>query len=413
MKRTILTTLLNCLLVFSYAQGVGAKRTEETVRNIADNIIANTSFRFKNVKTGETYTSTKNLPLSADVKAESIYNSWMYANGVLHIGMLELGNTLSDKRYTDYVKRNYEFLFDNMGYFERLFKEKGQGEWYNKVLFKMNSLDACGALSAGLLDHNAISSRKDYLAYLDKVANYVSNNQMRLTDKTFSRPEPREMTVWGDDLYMSVPFLARMGKATGNNKYFDDAITQVKNFNRYLFDPMTGLYFHAYFNDLQKNGVARWGRCNGWIALAQVELLNHLPEKHPARKELTNILLRQIIGFSRFQDPSGLWHQVLDKPDSYLESSVSCMFIYAVAKAVNQGWIDKSYMSIAENGWNGLSKKITASGEIADVCIGTGIENDIAFYYNRPKELNEFHVAGAALMAGSEMIKFTRNGVKK
>jgi len=89
------------------------------------------------------------------------------------------------------------------------------------------------------------------------------------------------MTLWADDLYMSVPYLARMGKLTGDNKYFDFAIKQVEQFNKYIYDEATGLYFHTFFNDENMNGVARWGRCNGWVALAQVELLNNLPANHP------------------------------------------------------------------------------------------------------------------------------------
>lgn len=80
-----------------------------------------------------------------------------------------------------------------------------------------------------------------------------------------------------------------------------------------------------------------------------------------------------------------MWHQVLDKPDSYLESSVTAMFVYTVAKAVNKGWISPRYFSIAQIGWDALSKKVTADGKVPDICIGTSIEEDIRYYYNRPK----------------------------
>src|SRR4029079_13751711 len=139
----------------------------------------------------------------------------------------------------------------------------------------------------------------------------------------------------------------RMGKFTGDNKYFDFAIKQVESFNKYIYDPTTGLYFHTYFHDNNTKGVARWGRFNGWVALAQVELLNNLPANHPKRADLIKLLERQIIGYSRYQDSSGMWHQLLDKPDSYLESSVTAMFIYTITKAVNEGWINKRYLTIA------------------------------------------------------------------
>jgi len=204
---------------------------------------------------------------------------------------------------------------------------------------------------------------------------------------------------------MSIPFLARMGKLTGDNKYFDDAIKQVENFNKYLYDPATGLFFHNYYSDDQTNGVGHWGRSNGWIAMAQVELLNNLPANHPKRAELIKLLLRQIVGYARYQDQTGLWHQLLDKPDSYLETSVTAMYTYAVARAVNQGWINEKYIAIAREGWKGLASKITADGQLQDVCIGTNMDTDIKFYYTRPTELNDTHGLGALLLAGTEMIK--------
>jgi len=100
-----------------------------------------------------------------------------------------------------------------------------------------------------------------------------------------------------------------------------------------------------------------------------------------------------------------MWHQLLDKPDSYLESSVTAMYVYTVAKAVNEGWISKRFITIAQRGWDALSKKVTPDGQIPDICIGTSVEEDISYYYNRPRELNDTHGLGAFLMAGAEMIR--------
>jgi rhamnogalacturonyl hydrolase YesR len=237
------------------------------------------------------------------------------------------------------------------------------------------------------------------------VGDYIINKQVKFPDGTLARNGPRKMTLWADDLYMSVPYLARMGRLTGDNRYFDFAIKQVESFSNYIYDNTSGLYYHAFYNDVNMNGVAHWGRCNGWVAVAQAELLNNLPVNHPKRADLIKLLLRQIVGFSRYQDLSGMWHQILDKPDSYQESSVTAMFVYTVAKAVNEGWIDKRFISIAQNGWDALAKKVTADGQIPDICIGTSIEEDIRYYYTRPVALNDTHGLGAFLMAGAEIIR--------
>ena len=377
---------------------------EEAMRKVADHIIAGTSFRFVNNKTGATFESTKGKDTSGSVKAESKFNRWQYVNGVLTVGMLRLADVLKDKKYSDYSRKNFSFIFDNLDYFKKMFDAGANGVEYRPV-FRIGSLDDCGSMSAGLLDVYAFDKRADYLTYLNRVADHIINKQSKFPDGTLARNGPRKMTLWADDLYMSVPYLARMGKLTGDNKYFDFAIDQVEKFNQYTWDPSTGLYFHTFYNDENMNGVAHWGRCNGWVALAQVELLNNLPANHPKHAALIRMLLRQIVGFSRYQDISGMWRQVLDKQDSYEESSVTAMYVYTVAKAVNEGWINKRFISIAQNGWEALMKKITPDGQVQDICIGTSVEEDIRYYYNRPRETNDTHGLGAFLMAGAEIIR--------
>ncbi|HXI00715.1 MAG TPA: glycoside hydrolase family 88 protein [Sphingobacteriaceae bacterium] len=407
LTRVILASgLLTGLSTHTFAQ---VRSPEMIVRSVADNVLENTSFRFIDNKTKKTYSSAKEISaITPDIQVESIYNKWHYSNGVMNVGLLQAAKVLGDKKYSEYTARNFDFIFSNLSSFKQGFENKERTEW--STYYRMNILDDYGALSAAILDLNELVNRDDYRTYTQKAANHTQKGLLRLKDGTWSRDRPRNMTVWADDLYMGVPFMARMGRITGNKKYFDDAIKQVENFTRLLYNPSTNLYYHCYYNDVEMTGVAHWLRCNGWVVLAQTELLNNLPKDHPKRKELIANLLRQIIGYSRYQDnKSGLWHQLIDKQDSYLETSGTAMFTYAVARAVNEGWINKSYLSIAENGWKGVASKITAKGEIEDVCIGTGISESIAFYYERPTKLNDYHAIGAVLLAGTEMIRASKN----
>jgi len=355
------------------------------IYRVADNIIANTNYKFVNDK------------------AQSRYNKWEYANGVMMIGMQKVAKDLGKKEYADYVYKNYDFVFKNAPHYKELYARDPHTEF--APFFRMNALDDCGAMAAALADANEHEKNPQYREYLDRVGDYILHRQSRLDDGTLCRTFPRKMTIWADDLYMSVPFLARMGRVTGDNKYFDDAIKQVLNFTKHLYDPATGLYFHCWFSDVELNGVAHWLRCNGWLAMAQVELLNNLPANHPQRNQLIQLLTRQLVGMARYQDQGGLWHQVMDRPDSYLETSGTAMFVYAVARAVNEKWIPSTYRSIAIEGWKQLTQKVRPDGGVEDVCIGTGIADNISFYYNRPKVLNDFHVSGAILLAGTEMLR--------
>ena len=90
---------------------------EEVIRRVADNVIRNTSFQFVNSATGEKFASTKGRDTSFNVKAESRYNKWAYVNGVLTVGMIEMSKVLNDSKYSDYSKRNFDFIFSNLDYF--------------------------------------------------------------------------------------------------------------------------------------------------------------------------------------------------------------------------------------------------------------------------------------------------------
>jgi len=376
----------------------------DEVFRVADNIIDNTSFKIIDRKTKEQYGSTKGLEASSKLKVESQYNDWRYENGVMAIGMAYLSEVTGDEKYRDYARHLYSFIFENLDYFKKLYDSGEKHPSFFKY-FRLSMLDDCGAMGAGLYEVYKFDEEKEYREYMNRAADYILTGQLRLDDGTLARDWPRQNTIWADDLYMSVPFLARMGKLTGENKYFDDAVKQVKNFNQHLFNQSNGLYYHCWYSDNEQNGVAHWGRCNGWIVMAEVELLKLLPESFDGKQDVINILQNHLIGLSRFQDKDGMWHQLLNKPDSYPESSSTAMFVYAVASAVNNGWIDKSYASVAKDGWEALLKKVTDKGELEGTCKGTGIKDNIKFYYERPAPLNDIHGLGAFLLAGAEMIK--------
>jgi unsaturated rhamnogalacturonyl hydrolase len=396
-----------------FAQEITLDADIKTVRKVADRILENATFDFvTRDKTRIIKKLNENDTINAgNLLIRSPYNAWTYWNGVLNISMLRLFSTLKDDKYKSFALKNYDFAFDNASFFKK--KYTGMRRWDIPfiTLFTTELLDDCGAEGAGLIEANAVHPRADFKNYIDSTALFIMDKQLRLNDGTLARSVPRETTLWADDLYMGVVFLSRVGSFTGNSKYFDDAIRQVVNVTNYLYNPATGLYYHCWYSNANTNGVAHWGRCNGWIMMAMVELLNYIPENHPQREKLIQILRQHIIGVSRYQDISGMWHQLLNKNDSYLETSCTAMFTYGIAKAVNMGWVEKSYITIALEGWKGVKKNILADGQVKNICMGTGIQEDLVYYYTRPTPLNDIHGLGATLLAGDEIIKYKRNVV--
>src|SRR5439155_11328217 len=272
------------------------------------------------------------------------------------------------------------------------------------------SLDACGAMGASMTRAARMKVGPDLKETIDRFADYISNKQFRIEDGTLARKSPFPKSLWLDDAYMSVPMLAQYGKLTGERKYFDDAAKQIKLFDAHLFVQDKGLYTHAgNMANPDNHPKYYWGRANGWAMVATAELLDLLPQDHPDREALISILRKHAESVATQQSGSGLWHQMLDRPDSYLETSCTAMFTYAMAKGVNRGWLNAgAYGPVAQAGWNGLTTRISAEGKLKDVCIGTNYADDYVYYYHRPAT-DDVHGYGPVLLCGAEMIRLVTN----
>jgi len=378
--------------------------THARLRLMADAIVSDATFRFID-RSGKTYAAPEKARPDEQLRPESPYNDWRYWNGVLNIAMIRLGEVFVEPAFIRYAQENITFSFDHYGFFENRYDSTSKWEYPFAQRFIMEELDDCGAMGASLLEVNRRDPQDRYKNYIDQTAQFMLNKQHRLDDGTFVRPFPPKWTVWTDDLYMSVSFLSRMGEWSGDVRYFDDAALQVINFHKHLFDETRGLMVHCWYADVDRPGVAFWGRANGWALLAQVDLLDRLPSEYPERDTLLHLLRKHIMGIARYQGGDGLWHQLLDKTDSYLETSCSAMFTYTVARAVNKGYIEPRYASIALRGWEGVMSKILSDGQVEGVCAGTGVSDDLVHYYRRPTPLNDIHGIGAVILAGVEILQ--------
>ena len=416
-NKRLFRLLFFCCLLTATADVVRAQQpvsTEAVLRRIANRIVQSTPYQFIDPNTQQTYNNLSGVPFSMDMKVKSQYNDWHYTNGLLQMAMMELSDQLNDTQYLRYVQRNMEFVFDtaNLSYFRRQYNtcmQRPDGDekarrysWH--MFFRMVRLDDCGVIGASLIDLYRRDKRAAYKDYFDKVAAHLLQREPRLKDGTIARLWPHEMTIWADDLYMSVCFLARMGRLTSDRRYFDDAAKQVIEFTRYLWDAEKQLYYHCYHSDVQQHGVAYWSRANGWVMMAQADLLSVLPATHPQRAALLKIFQQQAAGIVRYQGPSGLWRQLLDKADAYEEVTGTAMFTYALATGVKQGWLHRDYAYAAEQGWKGILTKISETGDVSGICTGTGIMPSLAFYYNRPVETNTPMGEAPVLRAGIAMI---------
>ncbi len=391
--------------------------SEATALKIADRIINSTTYTFINKKTGETYTSVKDLPLSQDIAVQSKYNQWHYTNGVTNIALMELGDKLKDKKYENYVLKNMNFVFNegHLEYFKKLydqaFAKGGWGEIRNlswHMIFRGKRLDDNGPMGASLIELQKKYPNQSFLNYINETADHLNHAEPRLKDGTIARLWPHVNTIWADDAFMAISFLARMGELTGEKKYFTDAATQVLNYTKYLWDKEKGIYYHCYHTDNKELGVAHWSRANGWVFMAQADLLSRMPKNHPLYQKVLKNFQMQTSGIARYQGKNGLWHQVLDREDSYEEITGTAMFVFGIARGVKNGWLHPDFIYVAEQGLKGILSKITPEGSVTAICVGTGIMPSLQYYYNRPTQENDPMGEGPVLRALVEMIDAPR-----
>jgi len=328
-----------------------------------------------------------------------------YEWGVTYAAMLKAGQATGDTKFTEYTTKRLSFLASIAPNFRAQLKQYPQVNNPLKQLLDPHALDDAGAVCASMIKALPLLNSKDAMPVINNYIDFISNKEYRLADGTMARNRPLKNTIWLDDMFMSIPALAQMGKLTGEKKYTDDAVKQILQFSSRMFNPTVNLYMHGWVESMEAHPEFRWARANGWALLATVELLDVLPENHPSRKQIIALLQAHIKGITSFQSGSGFWHQLLDRQDSYLETSATAIYAYCMAHAINKGWINpKTYGPAVLLAWNAVATKVTATGQVEGTCVGTGMAFDPAFYYYRPTNIYAAHGYGPVLLAGAEVI---------
>ncbi len=332
-----------------------------------------------------------------------------YEWGVTYSGMLEAAKATGDERYYKYVYDRFKFFSEVAPYFKKNMNDYGTIDPQMKQMLTPHALDDAGAVCASMIKMQQEKPDFDLRNIIDNYINYIMYNEYRLSDGTFARNRPQLNTLWLDDMYMSVPAIVQMGKLTGEEKYYNEATKQIKQFSERMFVKEKSLFMHGWVESSGQHPAFFWGRANGWAILTLTEVMDALPQSHPDRQKVLDLLRTHIQGIASYQSGEGFWHQLLDRNDSYLETSATAIYVYCIAHAINKGWIDPiAYGPVAQLGWNAVSSKINAQGQVEGTCVGTGMAFDPAFYYHRPVNVFAAHGYGPTLLAGAEMIKLLK-----
>jgi unsaturated rhamnogalacturonyl hydrolase len=335
-----------------------------------------------------------------------------YEWGVTYSGMLLATETTGDQKYSNYVKERFRFMAEWIPVIKKLKTSGayGQKRFPFRQPIEPHALDDAGAVGASMIKAMRIGINDNLRPQINVYIDWVFNKEYRLKDGTLARNRPQKNTLWLDDLYMGIPIIAQMGKLTGEKKYFDDAIRQVQLYSKRMFLEKEGVYMHGWVESMDPHPAFKWARANGWALLAMCELLDVLPADYPGRDEVLKQFRAHAKGLASYQSASGFWHQLLDRNDSYLETSATAIYAYCIARACNRRWLDPvAYAPMAMLAWNAVATKVNAKGQVEGTCVGTGMAFDPAFYYHRPVNVFAAHGYGPVLLAAAEMYRMMEN----
>lgn len=322
-----------------------------------------------------------------------------YHQGVFLSGVYQTYEICGDERYFDYMKDWIDSVFDADG---------------RILLYDHADLDDIqpGILLFPLLDR---THDPRYLHCLESVYEEVKDIPRNAEGGYYHKVRLRDQ-MWLDGLYMAGPFSAEYAERFNLPHLADTVVQQALMMREKTLDEKTGLMFHAWdgtksakWADPQTGRSSEfWGRAMGWVPVALLDDLDHLPADIKGRDEVLSMALDLLKALCRYQSEDGRWYQVVDKggeDGNWLENSCSCLYVAALCKAMRLGYLTDHYAEAARRGYEGVIRSLNWDGDdllVGNVCIGTGVGN-YKHYCDRPVSVNDLHGVGAFLLMCTQM----------
>lgn len=405
MKTKLYHLIIFSLFIFSMKAQMSTKKENiQIVTKVADKIIAETKWTLTDKESGKTYESSKELAPNPSIVVTSRFNNWFYATLLVMEGMDRLSMQVKQKEYRDFSKKEIAFAAQHVNWFKREWAFEGKKpsgmERFGHYL-QFSSLWASGFAPVWI---SAYYSTKDtvYLDYTTRFKKVVEKCPRDSANLFLASNNVRT-----DDVYLMAPGMVTIALAEKDAKMLDDALQEVIGSHQLLFDKEKQMYYQSWDVKTKTYTGNFWGRGNGWMSLAFVDLLGRVPKKHPRYEALLGAFREHADGLRRWQDKQGGWRQLIDAETDWIETSCTGMFTYALARGVNKSWLDKSYAVDATLAWKALCLKVTPEGTLKDVCPATH-QGTRESYLNRPRKNDDVHGYGPFLLAGAEMIKLSK-----
>jgi unsaturated rhamnogalacturonyl hydrolase len=292
------------------------------------------------------------------------YQHWEWTQGVGLYGLWKLFDSTKDEKYLDILVKFYDMQMEigfpalNVNTVTPFLTMSYVGEYLQNEKY----LTPCRESAQWIMEHFPRTQEGGF---------------QHMTSDTLNDQE-----LWDDTLFMTVLFLANMGRIEGKREYIQEAQYQFLLHAKYLANKETGLWYHGWtFNGNHNFAQAFWGRGNCWVTIAIPEFLAMVSCDADVKQQLKQVLLNQIQSLEKYQNANGMWHTLIDDPTSYVESSATSGFAYGILKAVHDGLIDSRYEAVALKALQPILGYIADDGVVHQVSYGTPMGRQTKDFY--------------------------------
>ncbi|WP_165225150.1 beta-galactosidase BglB [Affinirhizobium pseudoryzae] len=296
------------------------------------------------------------------------FDEWDWEVGVGIYGLIRHAEAVGDRSLIEAIARWYDWQI-------------GRGLPPRQV----NSSSPMLPLAV-LIDH---VDRPDWEELVKDWADWLMTKLARTEDEGFQhvvKERPNEGELWDDTLFMTCLFLARAGQRFGRQDWIEEAFYQFMVHERFLADPVTGLWYHGWtFNGRHNFANAFWARGNSWITVAIPELfslVNEIPDH--LRRHLTYILRAQVATLAKHQRANGMFTTLVCDPDSPEETSATAGIAYGILRGIDLGLLDPELKPVARKALAAVLQRIDETGIVLEVSDGTPMGHTLDFYRQIP-----------------------------
>lgn len=292
------------------------------------------------------------------------YQHWEWTQGVGLYGMWRLFEKNGEKQYLDILTNYFDkqmkigFPALNVNTVAPFLTMSYVGEYLHSEKY----LRPCSESAAWIMEHFPRTQEGGF---------------QHMTSDSWNKQE-----LWDDTLFMTVLFLANMGRIEQNPQYLEEAQYQFLLHAKYLQDRCTGLWYHGWsFLRHDNFAGAFWGRGNCWITMAIPEFLQMAPCTPAVKRMLGQLLQNQVESLEKLQDETGMWHTLIDDPTSYVEASATCGFAYGILRGVHTGLLDAAHETSALRALDAILGYIDGNGVVQQVSYGTPMGRESKNFY--------------------------------